>query len=134
MKKICAFLFFLLAIPVFIPSAVFADPTPLVVPSGFHMSDVENNVSGLTNEPIFFTITVVLRWLLGLIGVLGVIAFVISGILYLTSVGDEERIKQAKSIMTYAIIGLVVALIGLVVVNAVAGLTGAGDPYESIIY
>lgn len=64
-------------------------------------------------------ITTAIYWLLGILGFIAIIAFVISGILYLTAAGNEEQIEKAKSTMTYAIIGLVVALLGWVVVRAV---------------
>lgn len=66
-----------------------------------------------------------MRWILIIVGLLGVIGFAIAGVLYLTAAGDEDRIKSAKSAMTYAIIGVVVALLGLVVMNAVYNLLGA---------
>jgi len=43
------------------------------------------------------------------------------------SVGDEDLAKTAKRNITYTIIGLVVALAGLIIVNTIAGLTGAGQ-------
>lgn len=92
--------------------------------SGFSVSKTGQQASTLGNTSIFQLISTFMNWLLGLIGVLAVIAFVISGILYLTAAGDEEQIARAKSTMMFAIIGLVIALVGLVVVNAVAGLTG----------
>ncbi|MFZ2187073.1 MAG: pilin [Candidatus Moraniibacteriota bacterium] len=91
-------------------------------PQGFNVPN--NGTGGLVNMSVYDLVTRVMNWLLGLIGVLAVIAFVISGILYLTAAGDEDQVEKAKSIMMYAIIGLVVALIGLIVVNAIAGLTG----------
>ena len=66
-----------------------------------------------------------LHYVLGIIGVIAVIAFVVSGIMYITAAGNEEQVEKAKEIMTYAIIGLVIALLGLTIVNAIAGLTGA---------
>jgi len=75
---------------------------------------------------VFDLITRVMNWLLSILGILGVIAFVISGTQYLVSAGDEKMAETAKHNMTYAIIGLVIALAGLIVVNAIAGLTGAG--------
>ncbi|OIP59982.1 MAG: hypothetical protein CO143_00100 [Candidatus Moranbacteria bacterium CG_4_9_14_3_um_filter_45_14] len=107
--------------------------TPLVagaalsLPSsnGFNVNKATNADTGLTNTTVYNLISVFMNWLLGIIGVLAVIAFVVSGILYLTAAGDEGRIEQAKATMMYAIIGLVVALIGLIIVNAIAGLTGA---------
>ena len=107
--------------------------TPLVagaalsLPSsnGFNVNKATNADTGLTNTTVYNLISVFMNWLLGIIGVLAVIAFVISGIQYLTSAGDEKMAETAKRNMTYAIIGLVVALAGLIIVNAVAGLTGA---------
>lgn len=81
---------------------------------------------GLGDMSVFALLQRVLNWLLGIFGVLSVLAFVISGTQYLVSAGDEEMVKTAKNNMKFAIIGLVVALSGLIIVNAVAGLTGAG--------
>lgn len=61
----------------------------------------------------------IMNWLLLIIGVIGVIAFVIAGILYLTSAGDDSKAKTAKQAMLYAIIGMIVALMGYVVIQAV---------------
>ena len=83
-----------------------------------------------TNLPqgsIFAILTLGMQWLLGIVGILAVIAFAISGILYLTAAGDEDRIATAKKAMTYAIIGLVVALIGLILITAIRTLL-TGDP------
>ena len=71
-------------------------------------------------------ITNTMQWILALIGVIAVIAFVIAGILYLTAAGDEDRMQQAKRAMIYAIVGVVVALIGLVILKAIyAMLSGS---------
>ncbi|MDO8565884.1 MAG: pilin [Candidatus Moranbacteria bacterium] len=94
--------------------------------TGFNVSKATTSTTGLANKSVYSIIGTFMNWLLGLVGVLAVIAFVISGILYLTAAGNEEQVEKAKGIMTYAIIGLVVALLGLVIVNAVAGLTSAG--------
>jgi len=91
---------------------------------GFDVAQAEGSAFTLTNTTFYSIVETTMNWLLGFIGVLGVVAFVISGIMYLTAAGDEGQVEKAKSIMMYAIIGLVVALIGLVVVNAVAGLVG----------
>lgn len=99
--------------------------------SGASVSTTQNAAGTLANTSIFALVSNVMNWLLGLTGVLAVIAFVISGILYLTAAGDEEQIEKAKTTMMYAIIGLVVAFVGLIVVNAVSGLTGAGNAGSS---
>lgn len=82
--------------------------------------------SELSNAKISTVIASLMRWLLYLVGFLAVIAFVISGILYLTAAGDDERIERAKTAMIYAIVGVIVALMGLIIINAVDSWLG-GD-------
>lgn len=88
----------------------------------FHAGDPRSPLyrnTGLSRAPISLLIFVFMRWLLYLVGFLGVVAFVISGILYLTSAGDDDRIDRAKTTMIYAIIGVIVALMGVIIINAV---------------
>ncbi|HAT74214.1 MAG: hypothetical protein US30_C0012G0011 [Candidatus Moranbacteria bacterium GW2011_GWF2_36_839] len=66
----------------------------------------------------------VLNFLLSVFGVLAIIALVIGGGMYLTAYGDEKKIDSGKKIITYAIIGIVVALSALVVTRQIAGLIG----------
>jgi hypothetical protein len=58
-------------------------------------------------------------WILIALGVIGIIGFVISGIMYLLSAGNEETIKKAKSAMVFSIVGVIVGLAGLVIIQAV---------------
>ena len=60
----------------------------------------------------------IMTWILGLVGVLGVIGFAIAGILYLTAAGDEDRIATARRAMTWSIVGVIVALLGVVIIKA----------------
>lgn len=62
----------------------------------------------------------ILNFLLSIIGVLALIMLVISGIMYLTSAGNETRMKTAKSIFVASLIGIAVAMGSLVLVTAVA--------------
>ena len=87
---------------------------------------------GSTNLPsgsIFNIIENIMNWILGLVGIIGVIGFAIAGILYLTAAGDDDRIKTAKNAMLYAIIGVVVALVGLVALRAVRSMLNAEDRF-----
>lgn len=81
--------------------------------------------TGLASNSLFNVVKNLMNWLLALVGIAGVIGFAIAGILYLTSAGDDDRIKQAKKAMTMAIIGVIVALAGLVALQAAQGLWGA---------
>jgi len=80
--------------------------------------------TGLPANSIYNILNSGMKWLLGLVGIIGVIGFAIAGIMYLTAAGDEERIKQAKSAMMMSIVGVIVALIGLVALGAAQGLLG----------
>lgn len=83
---------------------------------------------GLPEGSVMGIIKNLLMWLLGIFGLLGIIGFVISGILYLTAAGDEGQIDKAKTAMKYSIIGVVVGLIGIVVIQAIdLALRGFGN-------
>jgi len=75
--------------------------------------------TGLSSASVFTVAVTVMLWLLGLANVLGILAFVVSGIQYLTAVGDEDQISTAKRNMKYAIIGIVVTLSGYMIVTAI---------------
>lgn len=66
----------------------------------------------------------VLNLLLSVVGIVAIISLVAGGAMYLTSYGDEKRIETGKSIVTYSIIGIAVAIGSLVIVRQVATLMG----------
>lgn len=61
-----------------------------------------------------------LSFLLSIIGVLALIMLVAGGIMYIFSTGDEKRSETGKNIVKYALIGITVALAGLVIVRQIA--------------
>ncbi len=75
---------------------------------------------GVTILPFSAILIRLMQWMLSLVSIFAIIAFVISGFMYLTSAGDEEQAKIAKKAFTYALIGLIVAISGLVVIRAVS--------------
>lgn len=81
--------------------------------------------TGLQQTSIFEIIQNVMLWLLGILGFVAVIGFVISGILYLVAAGDEDAQARAKRAMIYSITGVVVGLVGLVILYAANQLLGA---------
>ncbi len=81
---------------------------------------------GLPNAGIYQIITNILDWLLTIVGIAGVIGFIISGFRYLMVSVDEKAAENAKKAMTNSIIGIVVALSGVVVLMAVDSLLNAG--------
>ena len=83
--------------------------------------------TGLPAGSIVGIITSVMNWLLIIVGILGVIGFVIAGIIYLTAAGDEEQIEKGKKAMIYSIVGVIVALIGVVIIQAVQSMLGGSS-------
>jgi cytochrome bd-type quinol oxidase subunit 2 len=90
--------------------------TTLCIPNGAQTglpdpADPKNAVAGVLMN--------VLNWMLSILGVVGVLGFVISGFQYLTAYGNENQIESAKRTMTYSIIGIVVGVAGLVFVRTI---------------
>jgi len=79
--------------------------------------------SALTVQEILLNI---LNFLLSIVGIIAIIAMILGGRMYLTSSGDEEEAKKGKQIITYAVIGIVIALGSLIVVKQIAVIFGLG--------
>lgn len=110
-KAIAGGVSFLLSAPV-LAFAAYQEPTGTGLPGG--------TVADIINTSM--------QWLLAIIGVIAIIAFLIAGVLYLTSAGNDDMTKKAKSAMVAAITGVIVALIGLVVLRFVnSWLAGGGN-------
>ena len=90
-----------------------------LTPTGWNIQTAGNG-TGLSNNSFYVVIHNLLMYLLGIVGVLAVVGFVISGIMYITAAGDEDRVDLAKKMLTYSIVGIVVALLGLVIVTALS--------------
>ena len=80
--------------------------------------------TGLPSGSVMGIVTNMMNYLLILVGILGVIGFVIAGIIYLTAAGDDGQIERGKQTMVYSIIGVIVALVGVIVIKAVQGMLG----------
>lgn len=72
-------------------------------------------VSRSNSSNLVDTIFTVIRGLLGVVFVIAVLMFVIAGLFFLTSAGSD-RADQARDMITYSIIGLVVSVLGYAIV------------------
>lgn len=106
--------------------AVALAAAPAMASAQWNVGRSNAGTSGLPQDSIYNIIMRTMNWLLAILGFIGIIGFVIAGILYLTSAGNEGQIEQAKTAMMYSIIGVVVALIGFVIINAVQGWLSSG--------
>ncbi len=111
MKKLSRFIPVALTFaPVSAALAVTVQPPPTIVTD---LDDFFNLICTATN--LLFTI----------IMILSVIILLYAAFLFLTGGGAEDKLSQARQYLTYAVIGIVVALLAkglvLVVVNVVSG-------------
>jgi uncharacterized membrane protein len=66
-------------------------------------------------------IKTVVNTLLYILGAIAVIVIIIGGVLFATSSGDASNVKRAKDMITYAVVGLIVAMCAFAIVNFVVG-------------
>jgi len=64
-------------------------------------------------------ITKFISTLAAFIGGLSVLMIVVGGIMYITSGGESGKTETAKNMILYSVVGLIVALLAWVIVNAV---------------
>lgn len=78
-----------------------------------------SSASGFVKTSVPATINNVINVMLAAVGVIAVIMIIVGGIRYALSGGDESGIKSAKGTITYAVVGLVVAIMAFAIVNFV---------------
>ncbi len=85
---------------------------------------------GATRQNIPELAALIIKSLLTLLGLVFVVIILYGGFMYMTSQGEQEKIKKAKQILATAIIGLIIILaayaITTFVVNAILAGTGPG--------
>jgi len=62
-----------------------------------------------------------------LIGLTAFVMLIIGSVTWLMSGGNAEKTKKARDTMTYAVIGIVVALSSFIVLNLISGFTGVEE-------
>lgn len=100
---------------------------PAVAGAQWGVGQSNAGAGGTPRGSIIGIIEQTMYWLLGILGFIGIIGFVIAGILYLTAAGDEDQIGKAKNAMMYSIIGVIVALLGYVIIQAVTAWLGGSN-------
>lgn len=73
---------------------------------------------------VFTYIQTATTWLFGILLVLAVIFLLYSAFLYLTSGGEEEKVKKAKGFLIYSIIAIVIALLARGIIALVRSFFG----------
>ena len=81
--------------------------------------------TGLSNKTFKEILTKLLTWLLEIVGIIAIMGFVISGIMYLISTGNDEMITKAKKYMLNCLVGIVVVLSAYVIVKLIDSIVNA---------
>lgn len=63
-----------------------------------------------------------LQWVIGVAGVIAAIFVVYGGIMYATSAGDPSKLKQARNMITYALIGLAIVALAEIITAFVSNM------------
>jgi len=78
--------------------------------------DIKKKTKLATGDPVNITISVI-KWALGLLGLVAVIMIVYGGYTWMTAAGNEEKVTKAKNILKYAVIGLIIILLSWAIVT-----------------
>lgn len=74
------------------------------------------------------------KWILGIVGSLTLLMFVYGGFILLTSAGSNEKVGEAKKIITAAVIGLIIVFSSAMIIRFVStslGLSWSGEKLET---
>ena len=83
--------------------------TPVLAFGQFNTNVPTTNITSLS--AVESVITKIVNWLTGLFFVAVILFIFYAAFLYLTSAGDEEKVKKAKDQLLYSVIAIAVALL-----------------------
>lgn len=63
----------------------------------------------------------ILFFLLSVVGIIAIIVLLVSGAMYFFSAGDQTRIETVKKSVKYAILGIIIAMGGMIIVKSISG-------------
>ena len=78
--------------------------------------------SGLrTTGTLIGYVAVIIRWILGLLGMVFFVIIVLQGFLYMTASGDSSKTAAATGAITNAVVGLIIIMGAFLITNYVTG-------------
>jgi len=90
------------------------------------------NTAGLSKQTPTQVLVNAGNLLTGIAAALALFAVVLGGIMYIVSLGDEQRSARAKRILLFAIVGLIIAGIAALIIN-IAKAIAYGSPTEDLL-
>jgi hypothetical protein len=89
------------------------------------LEGLDPNKDGVTD--ISDIIVGVINIVLGIAGASAVLALVYGGFTYISALGDQQKIQSAKTIITYAIVGVIICLASFAIVNILTKALSTGS-------
>ncbi|MFA5318262.1 MAG: hypothetical protein WC323_02200 [Patescibacteria group bacterium] len=83
------------------------------------LNGVAQNVYGSDDISLQQMIVFVINAILGLLGVIFLVLTIYAGFLWMTAAGNDDQVSKAKSIITAAIIGIVIIVAAYAITNFV---------------
>jgi len=68
----------------------------------------------------------IINGVLGVVGIIALVYFIYGGILWMTSGGNEQQVKQGKDTLVWAIFGLVIVFFSYALSNFIIGILTKG--------
>jgi len=97
----------------YLASATYAAESPFK-----YLDDIEAGGTGVST-PLPTLINGLINWAIGIAALVCVVVLIASGYKYITAAGDENKVESATKTLTFAIIGLVVCFIAVILVRFV---------------
>jgi len=96
----------------------------LLTPTGAQAVDFVNPLGASGIEDVGDLISNITRWLIGIVGMLAMLALIWGGILYIIALNNQQHLDTAKNIIKWAIVGLSIVLLSFVIISTVAQFVG----------
>lgn len=101
-----------------------ASHIPMVFAQGFGTAaDQPSAVAGATGGTgsIRELAVRIINYVLGFLGLIAVAMIIYGGVSYVTAAGEQSKVDNAKKVILYAIVGLVIVILSYAIVSTVLG-------------
>lgn len=78
--------------------------------------------SSVTSKDATYPIALIIRETIKYIGLFAILVISYGGILFLTSVGNDEKVKHAKQTIIYALVGVLLSVVAYTIVDIINSL------------
>lgn len=120
--------FFVFVMSFIVSASVLVSPVLALDPWGGRQAEVQTR-TGLGNQDPRDIAASIINVILGFLGIVAVVIILLGGFKWMTAGGNEDKVDEAKKLITAGIIGLVIILaayaIATFVINSLMGATGA---------